>query len=68
MSIRDRQNNYVVELIGVLEFNIPRSLNLVRNVIFSLCEWQTLIIDPNVWVYNFKYLMQRNNQIYYINY
>jgi hypothetical protein len=65
MSIRNPQNNYIIELLGVVDFNIPCSLNWVRNVISSLCEWQTLIIDPNVWVHNFEYLIQRNNQIYY---
>jgi hypothetical protein len=39
MSIRDLQNNYVVELIGVIEFNIFCSLNWVGNVISSDCEW-----------------------------
>jgi hypothetical protein len=40
MSDRDPQHNYIVELIGVVEFNIPRSLNWLQQNISSDCEWQ----------------------------
>jgi hypothetical protein len=39
MSIINPQNNYIVELLGVVEFNIFCSLNWVGNVISSDCEW-----------------------------
>jgi hypothetical protein len=50
MSDRDLQHNYIIELLGVIQFNIFYSLNWVRNVISSDCEWQTLTVDPNDWV------------------
>jgi hypothetical protein len=65
MSIRDPQHNYVIELVGVVEFNTPRSLNWLQQNISSVCEWEILIGDPNYWVQNFEYIMEKNNQIYY---
>jgi hypothetical protein len=65
MSNRDPQHNYIFELLGVVEFKIPRSLNWLQQNISSDCEWQILTVDPNFWVLNFEYLMQENNQIYY---
>jgi hypothetical protein len=60
MSNRDPQNNYIIELLGVLEFNIPRSLNWLQQNISSECEWQILTVDINFWVLNFEYIMQKN--------
>jgi hypothetical protein len=53
MSIRDPQHNYIIELLGVIEFNNPRSLNWLQQNISSDCEWQILNGDPNFWVQNF---------------
>jgi hypothetical protein len=37
----------------------------VHNNISPLCDWQTLISDPNVCEQNFEYFMQINHQKYY---
>jgi hypothetical protein len=44
MIIRDENNNYNDELVGVIEFDFPCSLNWVRNNIFANSIWLTLII------------------------
>jgi hypothetical protein len=39
VSIRNPHNKYTVELMGVVEFDEPYSLNWLQQNIFPLCDW-----------------------------
>jgi hypothetical protein len=65
MTIREDNNNYNFELVGIIEFDFPSSLNWVQNRISANAIWDTLIIDPNQWVQNFQQIMEGNNRLFY---
>jgi hypothetical protein len=56
----NKYNKYNTELIGIIEFNYPQSLNWVKQNICFYADWSILTTSLNVWIYNFENDMQQN--------
>jgi hypothetical protein len=65
MSVEpNKYNKYNSELVGIIEFYYPQSLNWVQQNICFHADWDILITQPNVWIHNFENDMQRNNTVF----
>jgi hypothetical protein len=53
-DIRDGKNHYNVELRGVIEFDVPRSLNWHNHNISAIANSSVLLADQNQWVEDFE--------------
>jgi hypothetical protein len=56
----NKYNKYNTELVGIIEFNYPQSLNWIQQNICFHADFG-ILTSPNVCIYNFENNIQRNN-------